>query len=194
MNLMLPHAQRVVTPLEKLLVAALQRDSLATLSFTDPWGSLVASGAKQYETRSWSTSYRGVLAIHVAKNLSGDEDALCNDEPFCSALQQAGFVADPRRTHNGWGLPLGCVVALAWLEDVTRITPAFENQITEPERSFGNFAAGRAAWQFSCVYRLQTPVPAKGALGLRQWTPTDDCWQELQTGLETEQRQYVEPR
>jgi hypothetical protein len=34
------------------------------LTLTQPWATLVAVGAKQVETRNWSTRYRGRLAIH----------------------------------------------------------------------------------------------------------------------------------
>src|SRR5690348_17556570 len=40
---------------------------MKALTLTQPWASLVAIGAKRIETRSWSTSYRGPLAIHAAK-------------------------------------------------------------------------------------------------------------------------------
>ena len=35
------------------------------LTLHQPWASLIAIGAKTMETRSWSTSYRGPLAIHA---------------------------------------------------------------------------------------------------------------------------------
>jgi activating signal cointegrator 1 len=36
------------------------------LTLWQPWASLVALGVKSIETRSWSTKYRGPLAIHAA--------------------------------------------------------------------------------------------------------------------------------
>jgi hypothetical protein len=36
------------------------------LTLTEPYASLVARGVKRIETRSWSTSYRGPIAIHAA--------------------------------------------------------------------------------------------------------------------------------
>lgn len=35
------------------------------LTLHQPWATLIARGAKHYETRSWSTRYRGPLAIHA---------------------------------------------------------------------------------------------------------------------------------
>lgn len=37
-----------------------------TISFHEPWASLVASGIKTIETRSWATSHRGLIFIHAA--------------------------------------------------------------------------------------------------------------------------------
>ena len=38
---------------------------MKALSLRQPWATLVAIGAKQIETRSWSTAYRGTIAIHA---------------------------------------------------------------------------------------------------------------------------------
>lgn len=40
---------------------------MKALSLWQPWATLIANGAKQIETRSWSTSYRGPILIHAAK-------------------------------------------------------------------------------------------------------------------------------
>lgn len=39
---------------------------MKALTVHQPWASLIALGHKRIETRSWSTSYRGPLAIHAA--------------------------------------------------------------------------------------------------------------------------------
>src|SRR2546426_2957017 len=158
--------QEAIAP---LLVAVLRRDTIPVLTMTDPWGSLVASGAKRIETRSWSTTYRGPLAIHVAKTLPPGAEALCYEDPFCQALEAAGYTWTYGALRNAWNLPLGCVVAIVRLEKVECISPDFV--VEEPERIYGNYALGRFAWRFSQVYRLQRPLPARGALGIWQWTP-----------------------
>lgn len=40
---------------------------MKAITLWQPWASLLACGAKGYETRSWATSYRGQIAIHAAK-------------------------------------------------------------------------------------------------------------------------------
>ena len=65
---------------------------MKALSLTQPWAQLIAIHAKKVETRSWPTSFSGVLAIHAAKGLGpvGGKRGLrelCATEPFYSALR-----------------------------------------------------------------------------------------------------------
>lgn len=39
---------------------------MKAITIWQPWASLIACGAKRYETRSWPTKYRGPIAIHAA--------------------------------------------------------------------------------------------------------------------------------
>src|SRR5258708_2966770 len=153
-----------------LLTSILQRDTLHTLTFRDPWGTLVALGAKKIETRSWPTPHRGPLAIHIAKTLPPGAAACCEAPLFRQTLEAGGYRLSPEaRGQNHWGLPLGQIVAVVWLDEVQQITPAF--QVEEPERSFGLFSPGRYAWIFSEVYRLAMARPARGSLGVWEWHP-----------------------
>ncbi len=160
------------------LPALLQRDTVRTLSMTDPWGTLVALGAKGIETRSWPTPHCGPLAIHVAKSLPAWASARCSEPPFRQILEAGGYRWQPDAVQNPWGLPLGHIVAVVCLDEVQRITPSF--QVEEPERSLGLFTPGRYAWIFSQVYRLATPLPARGSLGVWEWQPPASFWLEIQ--------------
>ena len=165
-----------------LLTALLQRDTVKALTMTDPWGSLVASGAKRIETRTWGTSYQGPLAIHIAKGLPLEAEDLCAIEPFRQALIAAGFTRNNEHRHNAWGLPLGQIIAVAWLDTVERISPGFP--VEEPERSFGNYRPGRFAWRFESVYRLAAPLPTRGSLGVWEWQPPASFWSEIQMAFD----------
>src|SRR6266566_2771726 len=165
-----------------LLSCMLQRDTLHALTFRDPWGSLVASGAKRIETRTWGTSYQGPLAIHIAKGLPPEAEDLCALEPFRQALTAASFTRNDERRHNAWGLPLGRIVAVTWLDTVERIGPGFP--VEEPERTFGNYRPGRFAWRFSSVYRLAVTLPARGSLGRWEWQPPASFWSEVQAAYD----------
>ena len=163
------------------------------LTLTQPYATLVALGMKKIETRSWSTSYRGPLAIHAGQGLgpvggkAGLRD-LVGSEPFHTALCHVG--------GNGmldwWGkdvveqLPRGAIVAVCELAiclpverltkgpghiTLTKIADRTNERwdFTEQEQAFGDYSYNRYAWLLSDVRRLPEPIPAKGALGLWEW-------------------------
>lgn len=167
-----------------LFTALLQRDMLKTLTFTQPWATLVAVGAKRIETRSWQTDYQGPLAIHAAKGFPEWAEQECDAEPCNSVLNDAGYPWQSDRKRNPRRLPLGQVIAVVWLERVEQIAAAYP--VAAMERAFGNYAPGRYAWHFSTVYRLTTPIEARGSLGVWNWQPPDAFWGEIQAQHEQE--------
>lgn len=142
---------------------------MKALSLMQPWATLVALGAKQIETRSWSTNYRGPLAIHASRRLLAENTRFCCKEPFHTALEAGEYRFDAASKHNPFHLPLGVVVAIVHLIDVQPIT--LSNIPSEPERSFGDYAPGRYAWILREISCLLEPIPARGSLGLWEWTP-----------------------
>jgi hypothetical protein len=146
------------------------------LTITQPWATLIAIGAKRFETRSWYTGHRGPLAIHAGKGLGPVGGVrglreLCATEPFRSVLTEAGF-ADPR------DLPRGIVVATCELAGCRRVeeisTPGTMHLAggADWERSFGDYSAGRFAWSLRDVHSCLTG-PVRGALGLWEYPPTE---------------------
>jgi len=176
--------QQDTTALMQLLTSVLQHDTVTALSFTDPWGTAVAIGAKKMETRSWPAPrkyWRGPLALHISGTLTAEAKWVCERSPFREVLHAAGYASDMRRRFM-WELPLKQVIAIAWLEEAERISADFH--VDEQERSFGNYLPGRYAWKFGAVYRLKQPVLAVGRLGLWQWTPAVSVWDEIQQMLD----------
>ena len=166
-----------------LFTALLQRDTVKALTMTNPWGTLVALGAKQIETRSWPTPHRGPLAIHIARTLPPEALVCCDEPRFRQALEAGGYCWQPdARGQNPWGLPLGQVVAVVWLDTVEQISPGFP--VEEPERTFGTYRPGRFAWRFSSMYRLVAPLSARGSLGVWEWQPPASFWSEVQTAYD----------
>ena len=149
---------------------------MKALSLMQPWATLIAQGAKRIETRSWSTSYRGPLAIHASKGLPGwVADAVRSEPQFTNAL---GDLFNPHGRVLG-DLPRGCIIAIAELISVKFITENsdgwnwfgptgrwFDYEITDQERAFGDYTPGRYAWLLADVRPIDAPIPAKGALGL----------------------------
>ncbi len=167
----------------QLLTRTLERPSIRALTLTQPWATLMALGEKQWETRSWKLAYRGPVAIHAAKRFPLPTQWLCEQAPFHQALQRSLQTTEgSERGESGQGaalLPLGEVIALALLDEIRPTTERLRADLSEQERVFGNYTDGRYAWHFNAVYRLVTPVAARGSLGLWEWTIPDACQQEL---------------
>jgi hypothetical protein len=106
------------------------------LTLHQPWAQLVAIGAKRIETRSWSTRYRGPLAIHAGARKPAIEDG--EDGPhgelgrwlgddwqtlaqWAPPQDDAGWVLYTAPDFLGVDMPLGAVVATCRLVDVVRI-------------------------------------------------------------------------
>lgn len=136
---------------------------MKTLTLTQPWASLVAIEAQRIETRSWSTGYRGPLAIHAAKSFPREAANLCAGTLFRATLQSA-FGPDFYPTD----LPTGAIIAITGLVDCVLMTPEWIATVGEPERSFGDYQPGRYAWLLGQIERLE-PIPARGSLGLWWW-------------------------
>lgn len=126
------------------------------LSLWQPWATLVAIGAKQYETRSWSTSYRGPLVIHAAKT---------DKSLYMSSWPHFRLHLKDRNITRLEQFPLGAALCLVELVDVVR-TETVVDGLSAAERAFGDFSPGRFAWEIACVRRFPEPIPMRGAQGL----------------------------
>ena len=126
---------------------------MKAITLHQPWASAIALGFKHYETRSWKTNYRGLIAIHAAKR----------------PLDNPSFAKQFFDTDN---LPFGSVVAVADLVDCLPMTEDLIDSMSVTERVFGDWCSGRFAWQLENIRPLKEPVPYKGMQGL--WTLPDD--------------------
>ena len=177
---------------------------MKALTVRQPWAQLIALGVKSIETRSWSTGYRGPLAIHAGRVKVPITDPGMTEawRPLCD-VERGGMLTHP--------VPLGAVVAVAdlvdvvpmidgslgWTEDSdtppaalvlswdtsamlvdTRATGPFPDY--SDQLPYGDFSPGRYAWLLDNVRPID-PVPAKGRLGL--WEP--DAALRLQVGQAT---------
>lgn len=137
---------------------------MKAITIRQPWATLVAIGEKRFETRSWRTDYRGEIAIQAGKKV---DVKICRQEPYRSILQKHGYTAE--------GLPLGAVIAVGRLEQCYNVkadsgTAAILGEDAElvdgAEYIFGDFSAGRYAWEMTDMRLLEEPVSAVGRLGL----------------------------
>lgn len=134
---------------------------MKAISLWQPWATLIALGVKRFETRSWSTNYRGPLAIHAAKR-KADRTEL--NRTIVDVLVSNGI------TGTGQ-LPYGCIVCMVDLVDILYSDEAPKSSFFgERERYFGDYSPGRFAWRLANV-RLVDNIPARGSQGFWEWTP-----------------------
>jgi len=137
---------------------------MKAITIWQPWATLIAIGAKQFETRSWATNYRGPLAIHAAKKQDRECLSLCKTEPFRSVLVDAGF-------ERIGDLPFGSIIAIGTLMacvPTQKLVKEFDQRSRQNELAFGDFSSGRFGWQIGHVRRIEA-VPVAGRQGLWDW-------------------------
>lgn len=126
------------------------------ITLHQPWASLIAIGAKEYETRSWTHGYRGQLAIHAGKTLG---------------VTPEGWIQDwvqPLGIQDVTTLPMGAVLCVCELTAIYR-TAELLPHLSMQEKVFGNFQPGRFAWRMKVVGVFDPPIPARGKQGLWDW-------------------------
>lgn len=126
------------------------------LSIRQPWVWAILHAGKRIENRSWSTNYRGPIAIHAAKGMTKAE---YDEFEYWWAIE---FPRRPLQTFPTVPaivrLPRGAIVGTAILDGVvTRQTCPLTQ---EP------WFQGPYGFVLREVWRLPEPIPYKGALGL----------------------------
>lgn len=129
---------------------------MKALSLIQPWATLLLSGQKTFETRSWQTDHRGWILICSSKQWNNGYEMIASQEPFKQALIQCGF-DDPKE------LPRGFILGAALLAKIHKVGAV---RLTKKEQAFGDFSDRRFAWEFTHRITLDTPAPVHGRLGL----------------------------
>lgn len=132
---------------------------MKAITLHQPWASLIFTGWKKFETRSWPTFYRGPLAIHAAKRHC--PDIRC-DEPLGDLL------IDEFGGHWAMDLPRGAVIGTVDLVQCLNVE-AFDADA--PEQLCGDWSPGRYAWKLENPHKFAVPIPASGAQGFWDWIP-----------------------
>lgn len=134
---------------------------MKAISLWQPWATAVALELKPHETRHWSTSYVGPLAIHAAKKATGEQRDLFTQFLMNSQIRGAMM---QHWYHSFDNLPFGAIVAVCKL---VYCVPTHEQvrHITETDRLLGDWSDGRYAWRLQNVVMLPQPIPYKGRQG-----------------------------
>ena len=141
---------------------------MRALTIWQPWAVAIVLGFKRYETRSWTTNYRGPLLIHAATRWTKYEIAF--HRVAADNLRKAYGPSDARCSQFERSPALGAVLAIAYLVDCHR-TDGFRANDSSVECMFGDFSPGRFAFQIENVVPI-SPIHAAGKQGL--WVPGSD--------------------
>lgn len=106
--------------------------------------------------------YRGQLAIHAAKT-KDHFNLTRQNESMQTALLEAGYLITEQ-------LPLGAVIAVVELVNCFPVEEIW-HQLSDEEADFGDYDAGRYAWELRLIREVKPPVPARGRQGLWRWRP-----------------------
>lgn len=150
-------------------------DTIRALTIKQPWASLIAAGEKRVENRSWTTRYRGPVAIHAGKGIDRGAGAMVgtlmsiNSHPDHDVQRVAAMVAAP-------SIVAGEFVGVVDLVDVVAIEdlPVYAATNGLADAAWKPWAVGPWCWILRPVAadrRLLLPVgPVTGKLGL--WSAT----------------------
>lgn len=151
---------------------------MRAITIHQPWASLIAIGAKRFETRGWATNYRGPIAIHAGKQKDADTCLMLASEHVCI-------------WRNIVPMPFGSIIATAELIECWEVIGDADVPIPNvkvlnsgnrmfgmsqdtDEFHFGDYSIGRFAWELSNVKMLAEPIPAKGQQRLWNWNHEGD--------------------
>lgn len=151
---------------------------MKVISVLQPFASLIVTGAKIIETRSWATKYRGEILIHASAGKQYTK--LPVSDPLCRHYID---LMDQNKIDPINKLPFGAIIGKVKIIDCIKTsdiqlmkdanTPLKVNGENAPkhfgqEFAFGDYTTGRYGWILSDPVKFDTPIPAKGKLGI--WT------------------------
>lgn len=121
---------------------------MKVITIKEPWASLIISGYKKYEFRSWKTNYRGKILIHAG--LSIEKDSLEKFKQYNLEYSKGAIIGEATLTD--------CILVDDQFEDeLYKINPLVYGK-SKHKRNY--------AWKLENVIRYDEPIYCKGKLGL----------------------------
>lgn len=138
--------------------------TITALTVSQPYASMIASGEKWVENRTWPTRYRGRLVIHAGRGTQYLTRGQLEKYPsgvLCSVQLVACVELVRGKVPGEQGLTAD---AVAQLEAAGVDVAAF----CQHEHTEGPFC-----WVLQNVRRFREPLPARGMPGLWEWEVPD---------------------
>lgn len=121
---------------------------MKAITIREPWATLIISGHKSYEFRSWKTNYRGKILIHAGINI--EKEML---ERFsCYNLSYSR----------------GAIIGEATITDCILVNKEFNDKlVNENSIVYGRSNHDQTyAWKLENIIKYDNPIVCKGKLGL----------------------------
>lgn len=133
---------------------------MKVISLLEPWASLIKEKVKYIETRSWPTKYRGELYIHASKKKFTKKN-------YIEYKEQLNLLNDTNFKY-------GYIIAKCKLVDCRYMNEDLIQEVKKNHNEYicGHYDIGRYAWILENIEILETPIQAKGKLGI--WNYKED--------------------
>ena len=132
---------------------------MKAITLIQPWASLIMLQEKIIETRSWSTSFRGRIAIHAGKKI----DKKVFEIPYYrEVLSNYGITAS--------NIITSAIICTCDIVDV-RKSEDVRDHISAKELAFGNYENNRFCWMLENINKIDPVLNVKGMLGLWKYKP-----------------------
>jgi hypothetical protein len=138
---------------------------MKVLSIQQPFATLILTGWKQWETRSWPTDYRGPLLIHAARGTSEFTNYVTDDAFIRKVLRMEGY---PRIDH----LTRGAILGQVQVKDCLPVQHV-DRFPGELDTIAGFWHQDWYAWKLEEPKLLRVPIRLPGKPGLWDYTGHD---------------------
>lgn len=137
---------------------------IRVLSIKEPHATLLLTPCKNFETRSWATSYRGEIYLHASQSVPSYR----TDRDMWDRVLKL-YAKEEERTGKPLLLHKGLIYAKATLVDCVEMTAENIAALDQDEIDAGYYTPGRYMWVLKDVTPID-PIPAKGHLGIWKYT------------------------
>lgn len=120
------------------------------LTIKQPWASLIVSGYKKYEFRSWKTKYRGKILIHAGMSL---------EKTYIDKVKEYNLEYIK-----------GAIIGEAEIVDCILVDKNFDDYLrNENNLVYGKDHVGSYAWKLDNIKKYKEPIYVKGKLSLWEY-------------------------
>jgi hypothetical protein len=138
---------------------------MKTISIWQPFASLIVSGCKVFETRTWPAPASRIgerIGIAATKTILPAQRAHIADPDFQRAYATTGQPVFE-------DLPRGMLLGYATLDSVEMMTEELMNDVSEEEKLYGWWELGNYAWRLTNPVAFKQPCIIRGQQGIYDW-------------------------